>query len=70
MQKVEEFLLELPSETWRPGQGRARSLGAIPPTPSAELLLEPPSFPGGEEPEPRQRKPGSEPSLGTLSLRG
>lgn len=70
VQKVEEFLLELPSQTQRPGQGRARSLGAGPPTPSAELLPGPPSFPGGEEAKPRQRKPGSEPSLGNSVTRG
>ena len=63
-------MLELPSQTQRPGQGRARSLGAGPPTPSAELLPGPPSFPGGEEAKPRQRKPGSEPSLGNSVTRG
>ena len=70
MQKVEEFLLEPPSQTQRPGQGRARSLSAGPPTPSAELLPGPPSFPGGEEAEPHQRKPGSEPSFGNSVTRG
>lgn len=60
MQKVEEFLLEPPSETWRPGQGRACSLECQATLLQLSFSLEPPSFPGGEG--------GRAPPRGNLAL--